>query len=337
MHFTTVLRETAADVSQRIADKQLNDTTMDALLYGKFRINAADLKRLALEIQQRVVPDSSDSSNPQGEYQSLVNELHQSYGAARGRLIIPLVRRQMDDISVSPSSTKDIVTFARNSIGYMRDICTEEHKLWHEWFEGEDGLYPFLETVCEVLYDYLRPRTIREPQLPKLCELCTYIQAKYMDEPDEESDTGDGEQLDFSTLVQPALEDAQTRLVFLALSVLRDDIERFKPKPDDLNYPARNKNVPLSGSKSKGPALSGRKESLQPPQTPISETTKPSGMENGDTEDLAWQYDSKESFQGWYPTLQKAIWLLSKIYRLVHVSSLLLLCKSTLIVSVHCL
>ena len=321
VYFTDTLRETAAEVSQRIADRQLNDTTMPALLYAKFRVNAPELKRLALEIQRRAVPDPEDGTDAQAEYQSLVNELHQSYGAARGRLIIPLVRRKMDEISIAPSTSKDLVAFARSSISYIRGICMDEYELWHEWFEGEDGLEAFLETICEPLYDYLRPRTIRETQLPKLCELCTLIQVRYMEEPDEESDVEDQPRLEFANLVQPALEDSQTRLVFLALAVLRDDIERFRPKAEDLNYPAKNRNVPLSGTKSKGPVLSGRKDSLQTPQTPHVNGTK-LARTNGDIEheDLQWQAEAKDSYQGWYPTLQKAIWLLSKIYRLVNVS-----------------
>ena len=290
---------------------------MPALLYAKFRVNAPELKQLALEIQKRAIPDPATRENTQAEYQSLVNELHQSYGAARGRLIIPLIRRKMDEINMAPSTSKDLVSFAKSSISYIRAICMDEHELWHEWFDGEDGLYAFLETICEPLYDYLRPRTIRETQLPKLCEMCTLIQARYMEEPEEESMDEATMQLDFGSLVHPALEDSQTRLVFLSLAVLRDDIERFKPKADDLNYPARNRNVPLSGTKANGPALSGRKSSVKAPVTPVSEPNK---AVNGDNNDDLDGYDSQDTFQGWYPTLHKAIWLLSKIYRLVNVS-----------------
>ncbi|KAL9055691.1 MAG: hypothetical protein Q9162_003417 [Coniocarpon cinnabarinum] len=327
VYFTDTLRSTAAEVSQRIADRQLNDTTMPALLYAKFRVNAADLKRLAFEIQKRAVPDPSAGENVQAEYQSLVNELHQSYGAARGRLIIPLVRRKMDEISLAPSTSKDLVAFARSSISYIRGICMDEFELWHEWFDGDDGLYAFLETVCEPLYDYLRPRTIRETQLSKLCEMCTLIQARYMEEGEEEFDNVDRQQLDFSGLILPTLEDSQSRLVFVTLAVLRDDIERFKPGPEDLNYPARIRSVPLSGTKTGGPALSGRKGSTQAPPVTVKDAGKGHDGENRDVLDV---YDAPEAFQGWYPTLQKAIWLLingirrprsSNLYASKHISA----------------
>lgn len=320
VHFTNTLRETAADVSKRIADRQLNDTTMPALLYAKFRVNAADLKRLGLEIQKRAIPPEGAEPGTQGEYQSLVNELHQSYSAARGRLIIPLARKKLAEIALAPSSSRDLVSFARTSVGYIRGICLDEHELWHEWFDGDNGLYDFLDSVCEPLYDYLRPRTIHETSLPKLCELCSLIQVRYMEDPDNDSEPNDLSKLDFSHLMRSSLEDAQTRLVFQTLAVLRDDIERFKPKAADLNYPAKNRNVALSGSKTTGTPLSGQKRGADEPPTPTLKSPTVVEDECGDATDMRWRYESREPLQGWYPTLQKAIWLLSKIYRLVNVS-----------------
>ena len=319
VHFTNTLRETAADVSKRIADRQLNDTTMPALLYAKFRVSAPELKRLGFEIQKRASPPADAEPGTEGEYQSLVYELHQSYSAARGRLIVPLVRRKMAEIDIAPSTSKDLVAFARSSISYIRGICLDEYELWHEWFDGDQGLYEFLEAVCDPLYDYLRPRTIRETQLPKLCGMCSLLQARYMEEQEDESESEDPDQLDFATLIRPALEDAQTRLVFLALAVLRDEIEKFKPKAEDLNYPAKNRNVPLSGTKSKEPALSGRKASINGPDSQTPKAPVVVEEDGADGLELKWRYDSTGSFQGWYPTLKKAIWLLSKIYRLVNV------------------
>ena len=321
VNFTNTLREIAADVSKRIADRQLNDTTMPALLYAKFRVGAPELKRLALEIQKRAVPPPDAEPGTEGEYQSLVNELHQSYSAARGRLIVPLVRRKMADIAVVPSTSKDLVAFARSSISYFRGLCLDEFDLWHEWFEGDDGLYDFLESVCEALYDYLRPRTIHETELPKLCEVCSLIQVRYMEDDEDDSEPDNINQLDFSHLIRPALQDAQTRLVFLALGVVRDDIERFKPKPEDLEYPGRNRGVALSGTKGKGPALFGRKSSVTSPKTPLPKTPTVVDEDGLDSFDLKWRYNTDGGYQGWYPTLRKAIWLLSRIYRLVNVST----------------
>ena len=319
VHFVGGLREIASDVAKRIADKQLNDTTMSALLYAKFRYGASELKEVAQEIRKRALLPVDAEPGAEGEYQSLMNELYTSYSTTRGKLVIPLARKKLSDIAMAPSTSKDLVAFARSSIGYTRGVCSDEYELWREWFEGEDGLYDFLESVCEPLYDHLRPRIIHETQILKLCELCTFLQTRYMHDQDEDAEPIEANQFDFSRLIRTALEDAQTRLVFRAQAILRDEIERYKPKKEELDYPARNRQVLLSGTKSQRPAVtSGRKGSMAEPTTPMPKT--PMVVEEGDSPNGRWGFDTEAAFHGWYPTLRKAIWLLSRIYRLVNVS-----------------
>ncbi|KAI4132458.1 MAG: hypothetical protein LQ338_000678 [Usnochroma carphineum] len=317
VNFVGGLREIASDVTKRISDRQLNETTMSALLYAKFRVGASELKEVAQEIRKRAVRAPGAEPGAESEYQSLMNELYTSYSATRGKLVIPLIRKKIGDIAAAPSTSKELVPFARNSISYIRDMCTSENELWREWFEGKDGLYDFLESVCEPLYDHLRPRIIHENEILKLCELCTLLQTRYMHDQEEDEPTVDANELDFSVLIQPALEDAQTRLVFRTQAILRDEIERYKPKPDVLDYPANNRRVSLSGTKGQRPAAtSRRKESNAEPTTPVPKT--PMIVEEGDSPNGQWGFDTQAALQGWYPTLRKAIWLLSRIYRLVN-------------------
>ena len=336
VHFVGGLREIASDVAKRIADRQLNDTTMSALLYAKFRVGATELKEVAQEIRKRAVLPVGAEPGAEVEYQGLMNELYTSYSATRGKLVIPLIRKKIADIAMAPSTSKELVPFARSSIGYIRGICSDEYELWREWFEGDDGLYDFLESACEPLYDYLRPKIIHENEIIKLCELCTLIQTRYMYD-QEDDEPLDSNELDFSVLIQPALEDAQTRLVFRTQAILRDEIERYKPKADILDYPARNRRVSLSGTKSQGPVMSGRKGSMAEPTTPIPKT--PMIVEEGDSPNGRWGFDTEAAFHGWYPTLKKAIWLLSRIYRLVNVRDAIYELVSTLLTYslVYCL
>lgn len=289
---------------------------MSALLYAKFRVGAAELKQIGLEIQKRAVPPLEPEQGAEAEYQSLLNELHTSFSATRGKLIIPLVRKKLSDIAQAPSTSKDLVAFARASISYIRGICLDEFELWGEWFHGQAGLYDFLEAICEPLYDHLRPRIIHETKLIKLCQLCTLLQTRYLLDPEDETENVDPNQLDFSVLIQPALEDAQTRLVFRAQAILRDEIERYKPRPEDIDYPARNRR----GTQTQ---LSGRKVASTAPTTPLPKTpTVVDEDYDSQTEreaDVRWDFDSQAAAEGWYPTLQKAVWLLSRIYRLVNV------------------
>ena len=325
MHFTNSLRSLAADVSQRIADRQLNDTTQSALLYAKFRVDAPGLKELGLEIQKRAVLPADAETNAEPEYQSLMNELYQSYSATRGRLVLPILAKNISEIAVVDEPVRDLVAFARSSIGFVRGICLDEYDLWGDWFVGDGGVYQFLEAICEPLYDHLRPRTIHETKLQKLCELCTFIQTRYLesdDDDDERSINGYAPRsLNFAVLIQPALQDAQTRLVFLALAALRDEIETYKPKPEDLAYPKKRRRTSSVAVNGKEPVLSGRKNSTKsPPQTPLS-TVPMIGEEDDENGRLGsqWAMDSEKQSASWYPTLPKAVQLLSRIYRLVNV------------------
>jgi hypothetical protein len=301
-------------VSKRIADRQLNDTTMSALLYAKFRVGAPELKQIGDELQKRAVAPAGASPGTEGEYQGLMNELHQNYSTTRGKLLHPIITKKIADIAAAPSTSKDLVAFARSCMSFIRGLASDEYDLWGEWFNSDHMLYSFLESMCEPMYDHLRPRIVHEAKILKLCELCTLIQTRYMEESDSESESiSEAPKFDFFRLVQPALHDAQDRLVFLAQGIIRNEIQYFKPKPEDLDYPRRASRVALSGSRSNAP-LSGQKGSnglLSPvPKTPT--------VVEEDSGDREFLYEP--GTQEYYPTLAKAIWLLSRIYRLVHVS-----------------
>lgn len=300
--FMTGARDVANDVAKRISDKQLNDTTMSALLYAKFRVDAPTMKDLGLEIQKRAVIPADAEPGAEAEYQSLMNELHQAFASCRGRLILPVVQEKLTEIASAPSS-KDLVQFARSSITYVRGVCLDEFELWGEWFHGQRGVYDFLETLCDPLFDYLRPRIIHETKLSKLCSLVTLLQTRYLGE--EEDEVPDLNQLDFGSLIQPALEDAQTRLVFRTIALLREEIESYKPLSEDLDYPKRLS----SPARQSSIALSGRKGS---------EIATSVDDDSGDESTTIWSRNKQLSSS--YPTLPKSIRLLSRIYRLVNSS-----------------
>ena len=315
--FMAGVRETTTEVAGRIAAKQLNDTTMSALLYAKFRVGAAEMKELGLEIQKRANPPADADPGTEGEYQSLMNELHASFAACRGRLILPIVQKRLAETAQLPSS-KDLVQFARASIGYIRGMCLDEFELWSEWFHGYHGLYDFLESICEPLYDHLRPRIIHENKLSKLCSLVTLLQTRYLHD-EEEDGPADLNQLDFSALIQPALEDAQTRLVFRTQAILREHIEMFKPKPEDLDYPRLTSAPPVSAIKAPLSGHRGSRDAVTPlPKTPVNDLDEDSAEEGS----FSWTMAAsrRSALKHCYPTLSRCIRLLSRIYRLVNSS-----------------
>lgn len=301
------------------------------------------MKHIGVEIQKRAVPPLNPEQNNEAEYQSLMNELHSNYAATRARLVVPLARKKLIEITQTPSSSKDLVSFARASISYIRGLCLDEYDLWGEWFHGHAGLYDFLEALCEPLYDHLRPRIIHETDIVNLCQLCTLLQTRYFLDPEEETEPTDTNQLDFSVLIQPALQDVQTRLVFRAQAVLHDGIERYKPRPEDIDYPMHSRQVSLTITDTQ---ISGKRDTTADTMIDMTQAANEGGKpgEASQERDGKWDFETQTALKGWYPTLRKAIWLLSRIYRLVNVSlfqntshSLNIVLSSCFFILVNCL
>lgn len=332
-YFTKSLGEIAADISKRVQGGQLKETTHSALLYAKFRVPAPELKALGLEIQKRAVPTPDDvDAGREPEYLSLLRELYQSYSATRGRLILPLVAKKMTELATIDQEM-DVVAFAKACLGFIRGIALDEYDLWFEWFETDGALYEFLESLLEPMYDHLRPRTIHETKMERLCDLCSMIQGRYMDVDSDEDDDGrsaaagssvagrhSGRRLDFGSLIHPALEDAQTRLVFLSLNVLRDSIEKYQPTVEDLEISPHAAVIGVNGHKA-GPVLSGKRNppgsNAPVPESPDTTEDVIDDAESGFSKQIPREVNSP-STRHWYPTLRKAIWLLRRIYRLVN-------------------
>jgi hypothetical protein len=102
----------------------------------------------------------------------------------------------------------------------------------------------YLETLCDYLYDDLRPRILHEPRLTVLCEVCTVLQAlmvldQSLDDDIEEDGEKDNElgRLHIRQLLQMVLQDAQTRLFFKAQAVIQSEIRYYAPTAQDLAYP----------------------------------------------------------------------------------------------------
>jgi hypothetical protein len=141
----------------------------------------------------------------------------------------------------------------------------------------------YLEKLCDVLFDDLRPRILHEARLPALCEVCTVLQAlmvldatpafAHASDSDSDSEKGSEEEeeegveeglrrLQSARLLQPVLQDAQTRLFFKAQAHVQADVRHYVPSPEDLAYPARllgGRPLPFSPS---------RRDWLIPRQTP---------------------------------------------------------------------
>ncbi|KIJ68059.1 hypothetical protein HYDPIDRAFT_107669 [Hydnomerulius pinastri MD-312] len=297
MFFVGSLRALTADVSKRLSEKDVSATAQMHLLYTRFRSVTPQLAPLLGELERRA------AAHPE-ELSALLSECHTAYFSARKGL---LVGRLMEEIRGLDPTHTELVELTNAGCSYLKQLCTDEFDLFREFFDsGEDQLYPYLENLCDYLYDDLRPRILHETRLTTLCEVCTVLQALMVldvvelpDEPPDElsvdldqhpSPKGLGK-LHISHLLQMVLQDAQTRLFFKAQSVIQAEIRYFVPKPEDLAYP----------------------DKLVAARKPVSQFD----IKEKESVSRLFQLPSLDKKETWYPTLQKTVWVLSQLHDFV--------------------
>ncbi|KAG0654262.1 Golgi transport complex subunit 3 [Rhodotorula mucilaginosa] len=170
MYFVSTVRRIATQVAEKMAGKDLSETAQNALLYSKFSSAAPTLRILLFELEKRAHSDPT-------EYSSLLSECYSTWFAARTQLLSPLLAEEVRRMDPGASST-DLVKLAKAGCGYLRGVCAIEWNLFREYFSsGQEDLYRFLESLCDYLYDSLRPRILHEPRLDALCDLCAVLHA----------------------------------------------------------------------------------------------------------------------------------------------------------------
>ncbi|KAF9011857.1 Sec34-domain-containing protein [Cyathus striatus] len=248
MNFVGSLRALTADISRRLSEKDLSEHIQTHLLYPRFASVATRIRPLLAELERR------GKAYP-NELGALLGECHAAYFYARRQLVIPRVGEEIRGLDW----VGGLVELTRAGCSYLKQLCTDEFHLYREFFSsGEEPLYQYLETLCDLLYDDLRPRILHEPKLTALCEVCTVLQALMVldtststftattassteaislyDEGLLEEENGIGK-LHTARLLQMVLQDAQTRLFFKAQAVIQSDIKYYIPKDEDLDWP----------------------------------------------------------------------------------------------------
>jgi hypothetical protein len=242
--------------------------------------------------------------------------------------------------SIDGSSIRVKIGFSRLSPHFLFSILNK-------------GRSRYLEGLCDYLYDHLRPRILQESRITVLCEVCTVLQALVVigadiaptptatyfassnpsssDDDDDETDhftstalpderpgiveqQSIGKKLNIGHLLQMILQDAQTRLVFKAQSVVQSDIRYYSPRPEDLEYPQRITGMPLY-------VPWGHSLNFIFPQEPsnvdaVTDLVEPS------TDDLSFFRIPLSPVQvTWYPSLRKTVWLLNHLHQFVKVGT----------------
>ncbi|CEP06997.1 hypothetical protein [Parasitella parasitica] len=294
--------------------KQVNtkDTTMGkqiAMYYVKFKTIAPSIRSLTAQVEKRC---------GHKEYRSLYEDMLHAYFQTRQQLLSPLISKKIQQLG---PGVKDLLDFAKNGCAYMMSLCSDEYNLFYNFFQqsGEQELYNYLDVLTGHLYDYLRPRIIHENDIITLSELCNVFLMYVMQ---DENDLvlgimDDKNDVKFGHLIQNILQDTQARLVFRAQMFIHNDIQNYQAKPQDFENVYQQQFPHHEQDKQKTSVVLEANTTVASTATLAITEEDTSDTQSTQSARSSLLADGHDKSSGWFPTLQKTLWILSKLYRCV--------------------
>lgn len=198
-----------------------------ALYYGKFQASGVKVKRITGLIEDRL------ERSP--DYPNLLGELQHFYMSQRAQIMSAGVEGAVRNLTVKHKG--DHCALVRSACAFLVHVCHDEQRLFYQFFNSaSEQLVSYMEGICTILYDILRPCIIHINHLETLAEICSILRIEMI----EEHVQNDPDTLEaFGKIVNQLLQDVQERLVFRAHLYLQSDILNYNPSPGDLAYPEK--------------------------------------------------------------------------------------------------
>ncbi|XP_058823550.1 conserved oligomeric Golgi complex subunit 3 [Topomyia yanbarensis] len=278
-----------------------------ALFYGKFQASAPKVKRITATIEERL-----DRSV---EYEQLLAALHQHFLSQRATIMSAGVEQAIRDLSKKHRG--DHCALVRSACAFMVHVCQDEHRLFYQFFTNPSSqLTVYMEGLCTILYDTLRPFIIRIDHLETLAEICSILRVEMLDE----HVNYNPESLEaFAKIVYQLLQDVQERIGFRAQSYLESDILNYRPSAGDLAYPEK-----LEMMESIAMSLQENYLRRADSRSSIVSITSLASQEVESINQQAEQAiraragNSPADLHGmWYPTVRRTLVCLSRLYRCI--------------------
>jgi len=301
-----VLETATSAASQQNTEGAVQHQSAFTLFYGKFRAAAPRVRHLIGEVERR-------SRSELSEYTTLVQDLQSSYLACRMELLQPSLRSAVSQLVTV--HTRDHTGLVRAGCAFLLHVCEDEFQLYNLFFSEEESeeeprlqLMEFLEQLCLILYDNLRPLIIHVTHLETLAELTSIIRNEVVGQHCVQH-----EQLTaFKTVAMQMLADVQERLVYRTSVYIRTDILGYKPAPGDLAYPEKLEMMEqIAESIQQEQMNKGHSR-----QNSTSSVVSVTSMEVGTITGRTYSGNSPADLHGmWYPPVRRTLLTLSKLYR----------------------
>ncbi|XP_046966981.1 conserved oligomeric Golgi complex subunit 3 [Vanessa cardui] len=284
-------------------DDPMENEAMDtayAVYFGKFQAAAPKLRMVISEIEKRAANNE--------DYASLLADVQREYAGRRRRVaggaaagaLAAAARRQAGDHCASLRAACSLLALA------VRDECA----LYEHFFaQPSPALDEYLQSLCNGLYETLRPHIIHINHLETLAELCVILRVEVI----EEQVNNDRSLSALGAAARALLQDAQERLVFRAHVHLRADVLRYRAAPGDLAYPDKLLMMEQIAMSLQDQSLK-RSDSRNSVVSDVSATSQE--VANINVEAQRRPQASPADLHGmWYPGVRRTLAALSRLYR----------------------
>lgn len=254
---------------------------------------------------------------------ALFSDCEECFMEQRRRLIDPSVQAHVKSLA----EDNNMIALARLGSTYVIRVCVLERQLYGHFFPSGDigdvdseALATALKSMCDVVYNELRPLILQENDLDKLVYLIEVLKTEILgDEVPRRGAAGTA----FVSSAQRAVADAQERIIYRAEVYLRDEIRSFAPQPIHLDYPERllrqqrlmaeSSGLPTSLGDSNSSIALNIDEDVDAIEPLVPKDTRTQAEK--DTEEA--QFRNGGIYSAWYPPVERTLRLLSMLYRCV--------------------
>ena len=314
-----------------------NDSTFTLQFYGKFRVQAPKIESIMKQLERRISSHSGQNElqhqdpaqritdkmsrnrssierpSPEEcalskEYFAALQDCQTIYFDCRSQLLLPSIRATVNKLCLENE---------RNHCGLMRSGCSlllhisdDEYRLYKQFFQVDVGSYKsFLESICVILYDALRPLIINLGHLETLSELTSILKSEMLayhcgDDPVHLEA--------FKETVQQLLQDVQERLIFRTHIYIRTDIAEYAPHPGDLSYPEKLQMM----ESIQDSIMADENKEKRDRTSSVSSSASMTSLEVANINRATSPYSSPVDLHGmWYPTVRRTLVCLSRLYR----------------------
>ncbi|XP_068626505.1 conserved oligomeric Golgi complex subunit 3 [Battus philenor] len=275
-------------------DQETMDTAY-AVYFGKFQAVAPKLRMVISEIEKRAETNE--------DYAALLSDAQREYTARRSRAAGGAASTAL------LAAPREHCAALRAACSLLALACRDEYALYANLFsKPSPALDEYLQSLCNGLYETLRPQIIHINHLETLAELCVILRVEVIEE-----QVNDPALNALGVAARALLQDAQERLVFRAHVHLRHDVLLYRPAPGDLAYPDKLEMMEQIAMSLQEQSLK-RSDSRNSMISDISATSQE--VANINIEAQRRPQASPADLHGmWYPGVRRTLAALSRLYR----------------------